>query len=75
MASGPIACPKPSFITVSRSDGETTPDSTSLIASTSSAEKSRLETKPATSRLTSTQVLPTSSAKARAAASVSSEVW
>ena len=52
----------------------TTPDSTSLTASTTSAAISRVVTKPAMSRLTTTQVLPISSAKARAVASVSSEV-
>ncbi len=74
VASGPMACPKPSLQAVSRSSGVTTPDSTSLIASTASAAISRVVTKPATSRLTTTQVLPIPSANARAAASVSSEV-
>ena len=51
-----------------------TPFSTSLTASTTSAAISRVVTKPATSRLTTMQVLPTDSANARARASVSSLV-
>ena len=43
-----------------------TPDSTSLTASIASAQISRVVTKPATSRLTTMQVLPTASANARA---------
>ena len=51
-----------------------TPFSTSRTASMASAQISRVVTKPATSRLTTTQVLPTPSAKARAASRVSSLV-
>ena len=51
-----------------------TPLSTSRTASIASAQISRVVTKPATSRLTTTQVLPTDSANARAVASVSSLV-
>ena len=56
------------------SSAEATPDSYSLAASTTSAEISRVVTKPATSRLTTMQVLPTDSANSRAVASVSSLV-
>ena len=45
-----------------------------VTASIASAQISRVVTKPATSRLTTTQVLPTPSANARAAANVSSLV-
>ncbi len=51
-----------------------TPDSYSFVASTTRAEMRRVVTNPATSRLTTMQVLPTASANSRAPASVSSLV-
>jgi hypothetical protein len=74
VANGPIAWPKPSLQAVSMSSAVATPLSTSRIASITSAQISRVVTKPATSRLTTTQVFPTDSANARAVASVSSLV-
>ena len=67
-ASGPIACPKPSRQAMSTSSARGHAVSTSRTASTARAAISRVVTKPATSRLTDDQVLPTVSANARAAA-------
>ena len=74
VASGPMAWPKPSRQAVSTSSAVATPLSTSRTASMASAQISRVVTNPATSRVTTTQVLPTPSANSRAAASVSSLV-
>ena len=59
---------------MSTSSAEATPDSTRAIASIASAVINRVVTNPATSRFTTTTVLPTPSAKSRARASVSSLV-
>jgi hypothetical protein len=56
------------------SSADATPDSTSATASMTSAQINRVVTNPATSRFTTTQVLPIPSANARARASVSSLV-
>ncbi len=74
VASGPMAWPKPSLHAVSMSSAVATPLSSSRTASFASAAISRVVTNPATSRLTTMQVLPTASANARARASVSSAV-
>src|SRR5690606_8042150 len=74
VSSGPMAWPKPRRQAVSMSSAVATPLSTSFTASTLSATISRVVTNPAMSRLTTTQVLPRSSAKAVARARVSSLV-
>jgi len=75
VASGPIGWPKPSLQAVSRSSAEITPSSTSRAASLTKAQMSRVVAKPATSRLTTTQIFPAASANFRAAARASSLVW